>query len=111
MGKKNKGIVPKVVVIEHNEEEGDIGRVELFTIDGETYTIANKPRANLAVGYLRRAAVNADAAMGYLINEVLDEDALEALEGCDDMTQDDMTSIFQVIQRVALGGLEAPKGS
>lgn len=79
------------------------------------YTMPSKPNAGLGLDYLKRARQQADVAMSWLIEVAIGSDGYDALttelSGVDnaDEAQRILQGVVERIQRVALGGLEAPK--
>lgn len=87
-------------------------QVELFSIDGKSYTIANKPRLNVALKSLKLARKEGEeAAAAYMLEAVLGEEAFDALTEYEDLTPEVFQAIFQAAQKVVFGGLEGPKAS
>lgn len=81
----------------------------------ETYTVPAKPNPGLGLQYLRIARQDAGLATSWLLETALGErgyDALiEELAAYDPETaQAQMTAITERVQKIVLGGLEAPKG-
>lgn len=79
-----------------------------------TFTMPAKPNAGLALQYLREARSNADTALSWLIETAIGSDGYDALvEELVGKTGDEMANtlaeLAQTIQKVAMGGLEAPK--
>lgn len=88
----------------------EVESVELFSIDGASYSIPKKPRVNLALRYLKMARESgADAASAYLLEQLVGEDAYTALMNYEDLTQETLQAIMVAAQKVTLGGLEDPK--
>lgn len=94
--------VPKV--------EGETEMVELFTLEGKTYTIPNKPRINVALKFLDTAKNSGqDLAAAYLLETLIGREGYEALMDYDDLTADQFQDVVLAAQKVVLGGLEGPK--
>lgn len=90
----------------------DVEQIELFSIDGKSYSIPNKPRVNVALRYLKLAREQGvDAAAAYLIESLIGADGYEALMNYEDLTSEELASIVSAAQKATLGGLEAPKGN
>lgn len=89
----------------------DEERVVLFKLDGEEYTIPRKPKTNVALRYLKMARTgNADAAAGWLLEELLGEEGFEALMNFDDLTQEQLRSVMTLAAEVTMGDRQVPKG-
>lgn len=79
------------------------------------YTMPDKPNAGLALEYLKRARrLDPDVAMSWLIEAAVGTEGYDALaeELADPAVTDPMAVLRDIvgkIQKVALGGLEAPK--
>lgn len=88
----------------------EIETVELFSIDGQSYSIPKKPRVNLALRYLKMAREEgADAASAYLLEQLVGPAAYDALMNYEDLTSETLGAIMEAAQKVTLGGLEDPK--
>lgn len=92
--------------------EGSIAPPAELRVD---YTMPARPNAGLALAYLKRARANADLAMSWLIEIAIGDEGYDALT--DELSDSDdveaavaiMQEVVATIQRVAMGGLEAPK--
>lgn len=92
-------------------DSSPVEEIELFSIDGVSYTIPNKPRLNVALKTLKLAnTVGQDAAMVYMMEAAIGEEAFEALLDYDDLDQETLQAIMAAAQKVVFGGLEGPKG-
>lgn len=90
----------------------DVEQVVLFSIDGKEYTIPNKPRLNVALKTLKIARESGEeAAMAFMMEKAIGEEAFEALTDYDDLDVDTFKAIISAAQKVVFGGLESPKGS
>lgn len=84
--------------------------VELFTLNGKTYSIPRKPRINVALKFLDVAKREGqDLAAGFLLEEVIGREGYEALMDYEDLTPEQFQEIVLAAQKVVLGGLEGPK--
>lgn len=87
----------------------DSETVELFSLDGKTFAIPARPRVNLALRYLKLARTQgAEQAGAFLLEELLGEDAYEALCDSETLTSENLNDIITVAQKVTLGGLDSP---
>ncbi|MFE7461670.1 hypothetical protein ACWFMI_23525 [Nocardiopsis terrae] len=92
------------VVLPDSTAEAEVEMVPLFTLDGQTYEIAKKYPASLSVGYLRQVKESGpEVGWAWLMEEVLGEDAMEALETHPSITDEHMDQIGQIIRHHALG--------
>lgn len=95
-----------------SEATADIEMVELFSIDGKSYEIPKKPRMNIALRAMKLMRTQGTEAAGaYMLEELLGEEAYDALCDYDDLDADTLQAIMAGAQKVVFGGLEGPKGS
>lgn len=86
-------------------------QIELFSIDGKSYTIPNKPRLNVALKTLKLVRTQGEeAASAFMLEAVIGEEAFEALTEYDDLDAETFQQIILAAQKIVFGGLEAPKG-
>ena len=91
--------------------ETEVEKVELFSLNGVSYSIPKKPRVNVALRYLKMAREEGtEAASAFLLESLVGEEAYKALMDFDDLTQETLGQIAEAAQKHTLGGLEAPKG-
>jgi hypothetical protein len=89
----------------------EVEQVELFKLNGKSYTIPNKARANVSLKYLNLLRKEGDAAASaYLLTTLLGEEAFDALTEYDDLTTEQFTDVVGAAQKVVLGELDNPKG-
>ena len=92
------------VVLPDSTEETEVKMIPLFTLDGETYEIAEKYPASLSVGYLRRVRQSGpEVGWAWLLEEVLGSEAMQALEDHPTIGDEHMDQIGEVIRYHALG--------
>lgn len=92
-------------------DDGPVGRVDLFRLDGRTYTIPDRTRANVGLKYLwLEKEKGTGPAEQWLLEELLGEDGYKALMGYDELEPEDLERIMLVAQEVVLGSLEEGKG-
>lgn len=97
--------VPVFHIAKAAEVEGDPNVVT-------AYTMPRSPNAGLALKYLKTARRQApDLAMSWLIETAIGVEAYDDLSDEASLTQADLESIIAKIQKIALGGLEDPKGN
>lgn len=88
----------------------EVEEIELFSIDGKSYTIPNKPRLNVALKTLKLVRTEGqDAAMAYMMEAAIGEEAFDALTEYDDLDTETLQNIMAAAQKVVFGGLEGPK--
>lgn len=96
---------------EMSKDESETETVELFTLNGKTYSIPNKARINVALRYLDEARNKGqDMAAAYLLETLIGREGYEALMDYDDLTPELFQTVVLAAQKVVLGGLEGPKG-
>jgi hypothetical protein len=92
-------------------ERGPEERVVLFSLDDQEFTIPRKFPVNLGLKVIRTMRKRGEAiAMAELLEEVIGEDAYEALVNYPDITNDDIARLMQIVNDLALGSLDGPKG-
>jgi len=85
--------------------------VELFSLDGVSYTIPAKPRVNLALRYLWHSKqYGDDRAAAELLESLLGADGFEALVNYDDLTTEQFDAIMGAATKYTLGALEDGTG-
>jgi hypothetical protein len=86
-------------------------RVVLFSLDDAEFTIPRKFPVNLGLRVIRTMRRRGEAiAMAELLEEVIGADAYEALVNYPDITNDDIARLMQIVNDLALGSLDSPKG-
>lgn len=92
------------------EEAAAVEKVEVFELDGISYTIAKKPNVSLALRFLKMARIRGEEiAAGYLLEEALGSEAYDALASCLTLTPEDFAVVTETIKKHTMGGLEAGK--
>lgn len=87
----------------------DVEVIDLFTLDGKTYSIPAKAKANLGLRYLKSVRESGpDLAAGELLEAMIGTEAYDALMNYDDLEPDDLTQVMEAVQKVVLGGVETP---
>lgn len=90
----------------------DKDKVHVFTIDDRPYFISGKPRIALPLRYMRNLRKHGQSyAEALFLEEVLGEEAHEALISCDDLTQEELEKVIEIATKAAFGDLEAPKAT
>jgi hypothetical protein len=108
--------------IEHDEADNRIvlpastpgtltDTVVLFELDGREYTVPARPRAVIALRYLRAVRdKGTDAAAATLLTELLGVDGFDALCDYEDLTGEQMKAIMESAQKLTMGGMEEAFG-
>lgn len=106
----------EVVFTVERQHDADGFGDEAPAVETVEYTMPKRPNVGLALQYLKRARrENPDMAMSWLIETAVGEEGYDALTDELSKLSDpaEATSVLQGIteriQRVALGGLDAPK--
>jgi hypothetical protein len=85
--------------------------VELFSIDGKSYSIPAKPKFNIVLRYMKVVREEgSQAAEAYLLEELLGEEGFEALCSYEDLTAEQFEAVKKVATKVVLGDQETGKG-
>lgn len=86
-------------------------RVVLFSLDDQEFTIPKKFPVGLGLKVIRTMRRRGqEVAMAELLEEVIGEDAYEALVNYPDLSNDDIEHLMQIVNKLALGSLDGPKG-
>lgn len=86
--------------------------VDLFSIDGKTYQIPAKPRANVVLRYLHDIQhSNEDLAAARLLESLLGAEGFNALMDYDDLELEQFQAVLQAAQEVVMGAIEAASGN
>lgn len=94
------------VDLDANKPEND-ERIVLFKLDGEEYSIPKKPRANMALKYLRLTREHGERRAGaFLLEDLLGTENYEALMNYDDLTQEQLEHVMEIAQMHVLGEIE-----
>lgn len=90
--------------------DGEPRRVPLFYIGDREYTVDPEPGAEIALEYLEISATRGqEAAMQYILVEMLGEDGWRALRTFRKLKSADLAHIIGALTTLVLGQLEAPK--
>jgi len=88
----------------------EVETIELFSIDGVSYTIPNKARVNVGLKYMKLMREQSPtAADAWLLEELVGKEGFEALTGYDDLSAEILEQIVAAAAKVVLGELETPK--
>lgn len=83
-------------------------REPLFSIGGQEYTIPRVVPTNVGLKAMRQVAdLGEVAGTHWLLVYLLGQDAWDALEGCEDLTREDLQAIQVVVRQKAFGDQEA----
>lgn len=97
------------IVLERRSEDVPVEMIDLFELDDKMYQIPAQPKINLALRYLNMSRKQGnDNALGWLLEQMVGEEAYEALMGFDDLTPEQLKTIMMVVEGVTMGALEVP---
>lgn len=86
--------------------------VDLFEIDGQTYSVPARPRVNVALRYLNDVRENGQMlADMMLLERLLGPEGYRALSEFDDLDPADLQRITEFAVQLTLGALEADQGN
>lgn len=81
--------------------------VVLFELDGREFHVPARPRAVIAVRYLRNVRrKGVDTAAAALLEELLGVDGFDALCEYEDLTAEQFKTIISAAQRLAMGSMD-----
>jgi hypothetical protein len=94
------------------EPEGEYGEIPVFTLKGKTYTIADRPRANLALKSLWLMKTHGeDNAMAMIVPEVLGEELMTVLMDHDGLTTDQLGAISKRVMGLVFNQAQDDEGN
>lgn len=86
-------------------------RIELFSINGRSYSIPKRPGPNVALRYLRDVRRHGrEHALAGILEAMLGTEGMDALADYDDLTDEDMDAVMAAVERHVLGPLEKKTG-
>ena len=102
-----QAVQPRVIGAEKVSKE----RIPFIEIDGTVYTVPKIIPKNIAIKALEIFRNEGDMAIAsWLCQEVLGDEAYDALYNCEDMTDEDLKWVFDELSDRALGPLEKALG-
>lgn len=95
-----------------NEELPEVEQIELFVLDGKTYTIPAHITGNKLLGFMQEMRVHGQesAAVGLLI-DCIGRVGYQKLLEYQGLQPKDLKAIFDVVSRVAMGAMEEVTGN
>lgn len=102
------------MMINLNEAEDvePVERIDVFSLDGVTYSIPAQQNASFALRYLQYVKEHGeDAAAAYLMELMLGEEGYAALASYENLTDTQLLTVFQACLETALGAMAGPKAS
>jgi len=100
------------VELQRPDPDAKFEEVPVFTIDGVTYSISNKPRANVALKMLwLMKTVGEEKAAAEIVPEVLGEELMLVLMDYEDLTNEDLQGVFARVQSIIFNQAEDEEGN
>lgn len=90
---------PRSVEAAADEPDAEGDRVELFNIDGRSYTIPERPSANVLVRYLWFAKSNQDHAIMQALEDLAGPEAVAALLTYEALSWEEFGAILRGIEK------------
>lgn len=85
--------------------------VVLFELDGREYRVPSRPRAVVALRYLRAVRTGGtEAGAAQLLTDLIGQDGFDALCEYEDLQPAQLKSIMEAAQRLSLGAVEEAFG-
>ena len=93
-------------------EASEVEQVELFTLEGKTYTIPSKVDANRVLAFMQemRNGGQDAAAVGLLI-DLIGRPGYLALRNYPGLQMTDLKAIFDTVSKAAMGSMEELTGN
>lgn len=94
---------PQAIQLSRGESE-DVERIHLFSVDETEYWVRTSVPFNVTLKANRIYAERGEqAAEAYILTQVLGEEGYEALESCDNLTEDQFMDILDYAEKVVKG--------
>lgn len=88
--------------------ESDVDTIELFKLDGVSYSIPKKTRVNLQLKFIRKVRKEGDTVAGaWLIEELIGEEGFTALSEYEELKKEDFDAVLKAARMVVFGETEA----
>lgn len=96
--------VEPVQITKRDREPAEM--VTIFHLDGKDYQIPAKPGPAVVLRYMKEARKIGEAQAGFnVLNAMLGDEALEALSESQDVTDEDISKIYEIVTKVFFTGL------
>lgn len=96
-----------MIDLDELRDAGEKEHIDLFTLDGHTYTIPAKPSASITLRYLKNLRTQGENhAAGVLLEDLLGEDGYNALMNYEDLTMEQLQHVLAAAQKHMLGAIE-----
>jgi hypothetical protein len=98
---------PQIIKLTSDPNKVDDDRIPVFAIDDAEYTIASKVKPNVALRLLHVQRLQGPEAFAdLLLQTMLGDDGYEALMNFDDLTDEQLGSVFEAAMKVVGGQME-----
>lgn len=84
----------------------DEATVHLFTLNETDYYVPATPRANVALQLMTRYRVDPVAAQGWLLEELLGQEAYDALAAWDGLRPEHLQQLIAAVTKLTMGSVE-----
>lgn len=83
--------------------DGAVETIDIFKLDGKTYSAPKKISAGLSLKYLEKQAEEGpDSAIYFMFIELLGRDAFDALKNHPTLEKNDLDAVMKVVENLAL---------
>jgi hypothetical protein len=94
------------------EPEGEYGEIPVFTLKGKTYSIADRPRANLALKSLwLMKQYGEDQAQAMIVPEALGPELMTVLMDHDGLTPEQLAEISKRVMMIVFNQAQDEEGN
>lgn len=85
--------------------------IELFKLDGKSYTIPNEPRFNMQLQYMQKMQDESEMLAGaWMLTELVGKEAFSALANFRGLTRPQFDQVILAARKVVFGELEEDSG-
>lgn len=89
------------------DSKADVETIDIFKLDGKTYSAPKHFSAGLTLKYLeKQAEAGADAAIYFMFTELLGREAYDALKNNPNLTKSQLDEIMGIVEKLALSDEE-----
>lgn len=90
----------------------EVELVEAFSIDDRSYFIPKHVSPSVSLKFMKMARKGGmEIALGELLEQMLGEEAYDALANCPHVTDEQFWDVMQLVRHHAMGVIERPKGT
>jgi hypothetical protein len=92
------------------DQPAEVEMVEIFSIDNKPYCVPKDVSPSVSLRFMKLARLEGmEVAMAGLLEEMLGEEAYDALASYPHLTKEQFSDVMQLIRRHSMGAVEAPK--